>query len=182
VGSQRDIAVTLLDLAILAGRRDDYQRAAHVLGGVDERLRAIAGELTGDERAEYDHLAAAARSALGEDRLDAALRIGRHRSLAQLLALPTAAGGSEVPRTPVATSARRPQPLGTSGFSESPDLTPRERDVLRLVAAGLKSSEVAARLVVSPVTVNAHLRAIYGKLGVSTRSAATRYALDHGLA
>jgi DNA-binding NarL/FixJ family response regulator len=40
---------------------------------------------------------------------------------------------------------------------------------------------VAERLVISPRTVNAHLTSIYSKIGVSTRSAATRYALDHQL-
>ena len=53
--------------------------------------------------------------------------------------------------------------------------------MLRLVAAGLTDAQVAERLFVSPHTVNAHLRSIYGKLGVSSRSAATRVALDHGL-
>ena len=57
------------------------------------------------------------------------------------------------------------------------DLTAREREVLTLVATGLSDAEVAARLVVSPRTVHAHLRSIYRKLGVSTRSAATGHAV-----
>ncbi|MBV9281146.1 MAG: response regulator transcription factor [Chloroflexi bacterium] len=60
-------------------------------------------------------------------------------------------------------------------------LTPREVEVLRLVARGLTDAQVAAALVVSRRTVNAHLRSIYSKLEVSSRSAATRYAMDHGL-
>jgi DNA-binding NarL/FixJ family response regulator len=53
--------------------------------------------------------------------------------------------------------------------------------VLRLVAAGLADAEVAEKLVISPRTVNTHLTTIYGKLGVKSRSAATRYAINHKL-
>ncbi len=60
-------------------------------------------------------------------------------------------------------------------------LTPRELDVLRLVAEGLTDAAVAERLFISPRTVSQHLRSIYAKLGVSSRAAATRYAVEHGL-
>jgi DNA-binding NarL/FixJ family response regulator len=60
-------------------------------------------------------------------------------------------------------------------------LTPRERDVLRLLADGLSNKEIAERLVLSVVTVNSYLRTIYSKLGVSSRTAAVRFALDHHL-
>jgi non-specific serine/threonine protein kinase len=55
-------------------------------------------------------------------------------------------------------------------------LTEREVEVLRLVAEGLKDQAIADQLVVSPRTVHAHLRSIYGKLEVSTRTAAAREA------
>jgi DNA-binding NarL/FixJ family response regulator len=60
-------------------------------------------------------------------------------------------------------------------------LTSRELEILRLVAQGLTDAQVAERLVVSPRTVNSHLRSIYSKLGVTSRSAATRYAFEHQL-
>jgi DNA-binding CsgD family transcriptional regulator len=60
-------------------------------------------------------------------------------------------------------------------------LTQREAEVLRLVAAGLTDAGVAERLFISPRTVSQHLQSIYGKLNVSTRSAATRFAVEHGL-
>jgi DNA-binding NarL/FixJ family response regulator len=53
--------------------------------------------------------------------------------------------------------------------------------VLRLVAVGLTNAQVAERLIVTPRTVNAHLTAIYSKLGVLSRASAIRYALDHQL-
>jgi DNA-binding NarL/FixJ family response regulator len=60
-------------------------------------------------------------------------------------------------------------------------LTLREIDVLRLVTTGLTNREVADRLGRSPRTVDAHLRSIYSKLGVTCRSGATRIAVEHGL-
>jgi DNA-binding CsgD family transcriptional regulator len=60
-------------------------------------------------------------------------------------------------------------------------LSAREVEVLRLVAQGLTDAEVAERLFLSPRTIGQHLRSIYNKLGVSSRAAATRFAVEHGL-
>ncbi|HET9660146.1 MAG TPA: AAA family ATPase [Thermomicrobiales bacterium] len=60
-------------------------------------------------------------------------------------------------------------------------LTPREVDVLRLLAMGLPNGEIALRLSLSSRTIDTHLTNIYGKLGVSTRGAAIRFALEHDL-
>ena len=60
-------------------------------------------------------------------------------------------------------------------------LTKREVEVLRLLTEGLTNAQIAKNLVVSPYTINAHLRSIYGKLEVSTRAAATRFALEHDI-
>jgi len=61
-------------------------------------------------------------------------------------------------------------------------LTPREVEVLGLVAEGLTNPQVAQRLFLSPRTVQRHLNSVYHKIGVSSRTAATRFALEHGLA
>jgi DNA-binding NarL/FixJ family response regulator len=61
------------------------------------------------------------------------------------------------------------------------NLTKRELEILRLVAQGLSDAQVAERLVLSPRTVNAHLTSIYNKLGVNSRVAATRFAIEKGL-
>jgi DNA-binding NarL/FixJ family response regulator len=60
-------------------------------------------------------------------------------------------------------------------------LTPRETEVLQLVSRGLTDNQVAEKLVISPRTVHGHLRSIYSKLGVNSRTAATRWAIDNGL-
>lgn len=60
-------------------------------------------------------------------------------------------------------------------------LTDREVEILRLLAKGLSRRETAAALFLSEHTVRHHLEHIYNKLGVTTRVAATLYAVEHGL-
>ena len=77
--------------------------------------------------------------------------------------------------TATAPPATRSAPRDPHGLS------PRELEVLRLLATGLSYEQIAQKLIVSRRTVNTHLTSIYSKLGVNTRSAATRYALEHQL-
>jgi DNA-binding NarL/FixJ family response regulator len=60
-------------------------------------------------------------------------------------------------------------------------LTPREVEVLRLVAGGQSNREVAETLVISEKTAARHIANIYAKLGISSRSAATSFAHQHAL-
>jgi DNA-binding NarL/FixJ family response regulator len=67
--------------------------------------------------------------------------------------------------------------------SEFPDeLTPREVEVLKLIAAGLSNQEIAERLVLSNATVKTHINRIFYKTGARDRAQAVRYAYQHGLA
>ena len=95
-------------------------------------------------------------------------------TLDQALATQTLKGGSITGGPSTAHSAKVPT-LYPAG------LTAREVEVLHLVAQGLSNEQVAEQLVISPRTVNTHLTSIYGKIGVGSRSAATRYALEHHL-
>lgn len=61
----------------------------------------------------------------------------------------------------------------------SSGLTPRELEVLRLVGEGKSNADIAARLVISPRTVHAHLRSIFEKVGVSSRTAAVHAAAPY---
>jgi len=60
-------------------------------------------------------------------------------------------------------------------------LTPREIEVLRLLARGVPTRDIARTLVISPKTAGNHIQSIYGKAGVTTRAAASVYAMQHGL-
>lgn len=67
------------------------------------------------------------------------------------------------------------------GLRTAGALTPREVEVLRLVSTGLTNRGIAERLSLSEKTVARHLSNIFGKLGLSSRSAATAYAYQNGL-
>ena len=69
----------------------------------------------------------------------------------------------------------------TSGFSQTEPLTPREVQVLELLAEGLPNKAIASRLGVSDQTVKFHVAAISGKLGAANRTDAVRLAVRRGL-
>jgi len=81
-----------------------------------------------------------------------------------------------LPAAPEASASTKILPAYPAG------LTAREVEVLRLLASGLTSAQIAEKLYITLLTVNTHIRSIYNKLGVTSRSAATRYAIEHKLA
>jgi two-component system response regulator NreC len=71
--------------------------------------------------------------------------------------------------------------LSTDQREDGDKLTPREREVLRLIALGHTSVEIAQRLGLSPRTIETHRARIHRKLGLDTRAELVRYALRHDL-
>jgi DNA-binding NarL/FixJ family response regulator len=61
------------------------------------------------------------------------------------------------------------------------NLTPREADILRAIAAGLTNSEIARDLFISEVTVKSHINHLFAKIQARSRAQAVRYAYDHGI-
>jgi DNA-binding CsgD family transcriptional regulator len=137
--------------------------------GLRDKLGA---QLATAERSHYDRILMAARRRLGGERFQAAWNHGQSLSPEQAVAAHDQQAADPQSQAPRTVALRRADPSG---------LTVRELEVIRLVAAGLTDAEVAARLCVSRRTVHSHLRSIYGKLGVSSRTAATRLAIDRGL-
>ncbi|HEX5505939.1 MAG TPA: tetratricopeptide repeat protein [Thermomicrobiales bacterium] len=165
-GAAQIRAECLHGLAALAAAAQDDRRAAYLAGAAAaQRERAVRSTLA-DERWAAPHLAAG--RARNPARWDAALAAGRAAPLDQAIAV--AGGATDSPPAPA------PRPAYPAG------LTAREVEVLRLAAQGLTDAQIAERLFLSPRTVGTHLRSVYNKLGVSSRLAATRFALDHGLA
>jgi DNA-binding NarL/FixJ family response regulator len=78
-----------------------------------------------------------------------------------------------------ATAGARPAP---SAAPLPDELTPREAEVLSLIARGLSNSEIAAALVVSDATVKTHINHVFAKIGARDRAQAVHYAYTHGLA
>ena len=89
-----------------------------------------------------------------------------------------AAAAGQAPLAPRAASE-----LLADRFERRPaaELTPREREVLEMVAEGLPNKLIARRLAISEATVKAHLTRIFERLGVSDRTQAALWAQRHGL-
>lgn len=142
-----------------------------------ESLRESCGiPMTPLDRADYEPAVADARAHLGTKAFAAAWTEGRSMTLDQVLGAPgQAAVPTPTPAEQSATTTTKPSPTYPDG------LTTREVEVLRLVAKGLTDAQVAEQLVISTRTVNTHLTSIYGKIQVTSRSSATRYAIEHQL-
>jgi DNA-binding NarL/FixJ family response regulator len=81
------------------------------------------------------------------------------------------------PTAPASQDLSQSAPSRTSLFG----LTARETQVLQLVSMALTDAQIADKLVISPRTAEAHVRSCLSKLGVSSRTAATRFAIAHHL-
>jgi len=162
-------SVYLVNLGEVVAAQQKLAWAAQLWGAAETLRDAFHIPIPLAQRADYERSLTAARVHLGERAFSAAWSQGRAMTPEQALA---ARGQKSVPRS---TTASPPStyPAG---------LTAREVEVLRLVAGGLTDLQIAEKLVLSPRTVHAHTNSIYNKLGVSSRSTATRYAIEHHLA
>lgn len=158
------VGVALLVLARVAKAERRYWRAAHLLGAAEARINAHI-DLDALARAAYERDVAALRTYLGEEGYTQARDAGSRMKpeLVHTISEPTSAVAFKV-------SPKYPD-----------ELTEREVEVLRLVASGLTDAQVAEQLVISPRTVQGHLRSLYNKINVNSRSAATRYAVEQQL-
>jgi ATP/maltotriose-dependent transcriptional regulator MalT len=169
LGAKWIIATCLLGLGEVVAAQQKLAWAAQLWGTADALRDALGVPIPPVELADYERSLSAARVHLGERAFAAAWSQGRSMTSEQALA----AKGQKPIQTPTTTMI--PPPIHPAG------LTAREVEVLRLVAGGLTDVQVAEKLVLSPRTVHAHISSIYSKLGVTSRSAATRYAIEHHL-
>jgi predicted ATPase/DNA-binding CsgD family transcriptional regulator/DNA-binding XRE family transcriptional regulator len=203
-GDPRPIAIGLANLAGVLIRAGQWQSAA---GTLREAARLGAGQpqIMGTVLTNQGHLAARQRQ--WKDALThfeaavAAYRIGAHRHdvLEAMIGLGTAChhlGRDEIAlehlraAEAMAEEAGAPRRLAevraaiaeiTEAPAQPAALTARQAEVLGLLAGGLTNKQIAARLYLSPGTVERHLATIYAKLGLGGRVEATRYAMDHDL-
>jgi HD-GYP domain-containing protein (c-di-GMP phosphodiesterase class II) len=73
------------------------------------------------------------------------------------------------------------QPSRRASSARLAGLTPREIEVLRLIAAGDTAKEAARKLDIAPKTADNHIQSLYSKIGVTTRAGAALFALEQGL-
>ncbi len=174
VGYNAGTGRNLIGLARAAADERHFQQAARLFGAAESWLNPSV-EMDPFERADYERAVEHVRAELGEQGFATAWAEGRTMTPEQAI----------INWEPV--SLPQPTPTvssSTTASSLSPShvgLTPRETDVLRLLAQGLTSAQMAEQLVIGVVTVNFHVRSVYSKLGVSSRAAATRYAIEHKL-
>jgi predicted ATPase/DNA-binding CsgD family transcriptional regulator len=173
VGVSIGAAESLELMARVAWRQGLSAGAVRLLGAADSLRGKLGVRLPPADRAWCDRLLRQARERLGAEAFQTSLEEGLAASPEHLLA--TLA--REITAAPTLHTA----PAPSHARDDRGGLTAREVEVLELVATGLTDAQVAQRLHVSTRTVNAHLRSIYSKLGVSSRSAVTRMAIDRGL-
>ena len=160
------IQYSLLWLGFVATSRKQPAHAARLWGAVESMEETFGIRLTRMARSatDYDGRLAVARSQLDEAAWEAAWQEGQAMTPEEAIEYALEASPS--------TSRSR---------DETALLSERELEILRLVAQGLTDPQVAEKLYLSPRTVGQHLRSIYRKLGVPSRAAAAKEAVERSL-
>ena len=152
LGSDLTVPFALDCLAMVTGDADNHLMAARLFGAAEAARRHMGMVRIKVLDAAIEARVAALRDAMGEADFDAAWGEGAALSLAEAIAYAQRGRGAR----------NRP----SSGWAS---LTPAELDVVGLVCEGLGNKDIAARLFVSPRTVQAHLTHVYNKLGLTSR-------------
>ncbi len=162
-------------LATVVAGQEKYVWAVQLWGTVERLYQSSGMHMSQSVSESRELFVQAARTALGEQVFVEAWAEGRRMTPEQVLAVLQnhILSQDECNRSCTDDAkTRRSRPAG---------LTPRELEILQLLTQGLSNAQIAERLVISATTVNSYLRAVYSKLGVTSRTAAMRYAIDHKL-
>jgi predicted ATPase/DNA-binding CsgD family transcriptional regulator len=171
-GNKRITAYTLAGLGSIAGAHDQPELATRLFGAAEALLEVIGVPLMPAFRAGHERAVAAVRAALPATAFTEAWEAGRALSLKEAVAAARAV--ANLPHSSAAAT------VPAAGMNLG--LTPREREVLRLLVEGRSDKEIAEVLSISSRTVGGHVTHLLTKLGVETRTAAATYAVRHGLA
>ncbi len=168
----------LIGLAQVAATEGQLVRAARLYGAASPWLNPDV-EVDPTQRPRYESFVEQVRAQLGEEAFAARWEQGKAMTPEKALAAPEHDTVPAPPTMQQQLGGAKPPATQTQTYPD--DLTAREVEILRLVAQGWTDGQIAEQLVISPRTVNAHLTSIYRKIGVSSRSAATRYAMEKQL-
>jgi len=165
--------VVLMDLRM---PRCDGVEATRRLRERDADVKVLMLTTYADDRSVIDALRAGARGYLTKDAGAEEIQ----RALEQLSEGRPAIDPAVQQHLLDALSAPPTRAAPAHGFPDG--LTPREAEVLALIARGMSNSEIAAELVVNETTVKSHINHLFAKTGVRDRAQAVTYAYRHGLA
>ncbi len=172
-GEKEGVAAALEGLAGICAVQGQARSASRLLGAAETLRESTGVAIPPIDRAFNERIIATVYARLGEKAFTAARAEGRSMTPEQALAL----------QEPLTAMTQSP-PLHTTPSpppAHPDELTAREVEVLRLVAEGLSDAQVAEQLIISPRTVQGHMRSIFNKINVNSRTAATRYAIEHKL-
>jgi excisionase family DNA binding protein len=150
----------------------DPELAVRLMAAADESRAAAGLARMPRHAAEWEQATGQAAAALGAERFADIWQAGRN--------LPIFAAAHDAEQA-LASMTANPAAASPASVPSAPSLSPRELDVLRLVAAGHANPAIAAVLYISPATVKRHVTNILAKLGLDSRAAAIVYAHRHGL-
>jgi DNA-binding NarL/FixJ family response regulator len=168
--------VVLMDLRM--PRCCDGVEATRLLRERQPDTKVVVLTTYADDRSVLDALRAGARGYLTKDAAGAEIRQAIQEVLEDHAVIDPAAQHHLVD----AIATGQPPASGPAPPSGPDGLTPREAEVLSLIAAGLSNTEIAQRLFVSEGTVKSHINHIFAKIDARDRAQAVAYAYRHGLA
>lgn len=170
IDNPRGMAVWLEAVAALTAGLGEPATAARILGAAESIREATGHPRFQHEMAELDSIVANIRETLGGPALDVAWAEGRDLPL-----------GRAVSMAIDETDALLARPVASRTFPAPHGLTLRELDVLRLLERRFTDKEIAQELSISPRTVGRHVTSILNKLGVDSRRAAAKRAMNLGI-
>jgi DNA-binding NarL/FixJ family response regulator len=165
--------IVLMDLRM---PRCDGTEAIRLLRERAPGIRVVVLTTYADDRSVIDALQSGARGYLTKNAGGPQIREALDRVLADHAVIDPAVQHHLVDAIAAGPAARPPRSALPAG------LTPREAEVLTLIAAGLTNAEIAGRLVVSEGTVKSHINHLLAKTGARDRAQAVTFAYQHGLA
>jgi predicted ATPase/DNA-binding CsgD family transcriptional regulator len=168
LGDRWHVAGCLVEIAYILLITGETRRPARIVGACESMFPNINRNAPASSAAAYRELVTQLPAKLGKEAYETLLAEGAAIATRNELA----------DWEPLISENLTAEPLPTANATP---LTERAQEVLRWLAQGLTNSQIAERLIVSPFTINAHLRNIYNKLDVPSRPAAIRYALEHHL-
>ena len=174
-GDRPHLALSLETAASIAARQGKAQDAVLLMGAAAALREQVGNSLLSFQRPAYAEQLAAMRSALDEEEFDMCWAAGRRLPLTDAVANAMDLLDGAARLDPAAANDGQSDERAPGG------LTPREREVLQLLAQGRTDAQIGEALFISTTTASRHVANIYRKLGVKSRAAATARGISIGL-